>query len=92
MGLFRKGKTCIIAKFHRTDKVVCCHFRVGEPYSPGNAVFLRLQDRDFSFQNNPKDLDLSYKTDLDLWECLGRVKACIVAKFHRTVLVVCCHF
>ena len=27
----------------------------------------------FSFQNNPKDLDLSYKTDLDLWDCLGRV-------------------
>ena len=28
----------------------------------------------FSFQNNSKDLDLSYKTDLDLWDCLGRVK------------------
>ena len=28
----------------------------------------------FSFQNNPKDLDLSYKTDLDLWDCLGRLK------------------
>ena len=28
----------------------------------------------FSFQNNPKDLDLSYKTDLDLLDCLGRVK------------------
>ena len=28
----------------------------------------------FSFQNNPKDLDLSCKTDLDLWDCLGRVK------------------
>ena len=28
----------------------------------------------FSFQNNPKNLDLSYKTDLDLWDCLGRVK------------------
>ena len=27
----------------------------------------------FSFQNNPKDLDLSCKTDLDLWDCLGRV-------------------
>ena len=24
----------------------------------------------FSFQNNPKNLDLSYKTDLDLWDCL----------------------
>ena len=28
----------------------------------------------FSFQNNPKGLDPSYKTDLDLSECLGRVK------------------
>ena len=28
----------------------------------------------FSFQNNPKDLDLSCKTDLDHWDCLGRVK------------------
>ena len=29
----------------------------------------------FSFLNNPKDLDPSYKKmDLDLWDCLGRVK------------------
>ena len=28
----------------------------------------------FSFQNNPKDLDLSYKTGLDLLDRLGRVK------------------
>ena len=27
----------------------------------------------FFFQNNPKDLDPSCKTDLDLWDCLGRV-------------------
>ena len=26
------------------------------------------------FCNNPKDLDPSYKMDLDLWECLGRKK------------------
>ena len=26
-----------------------------------------------SFQDNPKDLDLSCKMDLDLWDCLGRV-------------------
>ena len=23
----------------------------------------------FSFQNNPKNLDKSYKTDLDFWDC-----------------------
>ena len=28
----------------------------------------------FSFQNNPKNLDMSYKMDLDLWNCLRRVK------------------
>ena len=28
----------------------------------------------FSFQNNLKDLDPSCKTDLDLWDCLGRLK------------------
>ena len=28
----------------------------------------------FFFQNNPKDLDPSCKTDLDLWDCLGSVK------------------
>ena len=28
----------------------------------------------FSFQYNPKNLDLSYKTDLNLWDCVGRVK------------------
>ena len=27
----------------------------------------------FSFLDNPKDLDPSCKTDLDLWGCLGRV-------------------
>ena len=27
----------------------------------------------FFFQNNPKDLDPSCKTDLDLFDCLGRV-------------------
>ena len=30
--------------------------------------------RGFSFQNNPKDLDPSYKTDQDLLDRLGRVK------------------
>ena len=28
----------------------------------------------FSFPNYPKNLDPSYKTDLDLWDCLGRIK------------------
>ena len=40
-----------------------------------STVFLRLYDRLFSFQNNPNDLDPSFKMDLDLWDCLGRVKS-----------------
>ena len=28
----------------------------------------------FSFQNTPKNLDPFYKMDLDLCDCLGRVK------------------
>ena len=33
------------------------------PYSFGYKIEL------FSFQNSPKDLDPSYKMDLDLWDC-----------------------
>ena len=51
-----------------------------------DTVFLRLVDRVFSFQNNPKKLDLFYKTDLDLRDCLGRGKTFIIANFHRTNL------
>ena len=46
-----------------------------------------IRRRFLSFQNNPKNLDPSYQTDLDLWDCLGRVKTriiAIIAKFHRT--------
>ena len=35
----------------------------------------------FSFQNNPKDIDPSCKTDLDLWDCLGRVKLVLKQNF-----------
>ena len=42
----------------------------------------------FSFQNNPKDLDPSYKMDLDLWDCLGMGKIGIIARFQRTDLVI----
>ena len=31
-GLFRKGKTHIIAKFHRTDLVIFSHSREGNPH------------------------------------------------------------
>ena len=43
-----------------------------EDYIP---YFFDYKTEFFSFQNNPKDLDQSCKTDLDLWDCLGRVKS-----------------
>ena len=45
----------------------------------------------FSIENNPKNLDLSYKTDLDLWNSLERVKLVIIAKSNKTDLVICGH-
>ena len=50
----------------------------GELYIP---YFFDYKTDFFSFQ----------KTDLDLWDCLGRVKIGIIAKFHRTDLVICSH-
>ena len=53
---------------HLTSKILLaelCHIL---PY------FFEYKTEFFSFQNNPKDLDPSCKTDLDLWDCLGRVK------------------
>ena len=46
-----------------TDRVrtVLLHF-----FSPKMEIF--------PFQNNFKNLDLSYMTDMDLWHCLGREK------------------
>ena len=32
------------------------------------------------FLNNPKDLDPSYKMDLDLWDCFGRKKLCLITE------------
>ena len=41
---------------------------------PVYRISLVIRWRFFSFQNNPKDLDPSCKMDLDLWDCLGKVK------------------
>ena len=37
-----------------------------------NLPYLFGYKTDFSFQNNPSNLDLSYKMDLGLKDCLGR--------------------
>ena len=39
----------------------------------------------FSFQNNPKYLDLSYKTDLDIWDCFREIKVFSKQNFIRLV-------
>ena len=38
------------------------------------VLYNTLKNRDFPFQNSPKSLDPSYKTDLEFWDCLGNVK------------------
>ena len=45
----------------------------------------------FSFQNNPKNLDPSYKMDLDLWDFFRTDKFCIIAKFLGTDLAIYSH-
>ena len=37
------------------------------------------------FLNNPKDLDPSYKMDLDLWDCFGRKKLHLITEEIRYV-------
>ena len=44
-------------------------------------ISLAVRQSFFSFQNNPKNPDPSYKMDLELWDCLGRVKLSLQQKF-----------
>ena len=46
----------------------------GHYKGPSGAFVTYCNISCFSFQNNTIDLDPSYKMDLDLWGCLGRVK------------------
>ena len=47
--------------------------------------FFGYKTRVFFFQNNPKDLDLPCKMDLDLWDSLGRVKLVLLQNFIRLI-------
>ena len=40
----------------------------------GLLYFFGSKTEFYPYQNNPKNLDPSYKMDLDLWDCLGRLK------------------
>ena len=50
--------------------------------------FLAYKTEFFSFQNNPKNLDPSYKNCLELFR---KDKTRITAKLHRTDLIICTH-
>ena len=41
---------------------------------PVVLYFFSYKTKFFPAKTIPINLDLSYKTDLDLWDCLGRVK------------------
>ena len=43
--------------------------------------FFRYKTEIFSFPNNPKNLDPAFKMDLDLFDCLGRVKLVLWQNF-----------
>ena len=47
-------------------------------YTP---YFFGYKTEFFPFQNNPKNLDLSYKMDLDLSDCFERVKLVLKQNF-----------
>ena len=37
------------------------------------------------FLNNPKDVDPSYKMDLDFWDCFGSNKICLITEEIRYI-------
>ena len=53
--------------------------------------FFSYKTEFFSFQKNPKSLDLSYTMDLNLWDFFRKSKTHIIANFHRTDLVTWSH-
>ena len=80
MDWLRKGKTHIIAKFHRTDLVIESHSREGKPpsYSRINTVSSYLAIRhDFSLSiKYIKYVNQSVNTGFknEIWELLGHEK------------------
>ena len=48
---------------------ILCHLQLTDTYHISSDI-----RRFFSLPKQSQNLDPSYKTDLDLWDCLGRVK------------------
>ena len=64
---------------------ICSAIKQGFPLSKMTAE-LRINLKEFKYeigipyQNNPKNLDPSYKMDLDFWDCFGREKVCLMTE------------
>ena len=79
-GLIGNGEKKVVAGLHSlfsvsaylTDSSSVCNTYLHLQRGYSTSVVIRQSF--LSFQNNPKNLDLSYKTDLGLWDCLGRVQ------------------
>ena len=50
-----------------------------------------VERQSFSLPKQTKDLDVSFKMDLNLWDCFGWKETHSKAKFCRTDLVICSH-
>ena len=58
---------CIIMASYRNEQILKENYKAYFSQTYIYRVF-------FSFQNNPRNLDLSYKMAVDLWDYLRRVK------------------
>ena len=67
---------------------------IGDPMTllPIYHVSFILRQVFFPLKNNPKGLDPSCKTDLNLWGCSGREKNIFVAELYKTDLHLCGYF
>ena len=52
------------------------------------SYFSVYETESFFFSNNQKKLDPFYKMDLDLWDCLGRVKFVLQQNYIGLIFVV----
>ena len=52
---------------HRDYLEIIFHYQDGSDEGHNIPYFFGYKMGLFSFQNNPKNLDPSYKTDLDIW-------------------------
>ena len=102
MGLFRKGKTHTVAKFQRTDLVVCSHSRDEKSLSCSRITMVAKTPTGVTSKTIKKSRSIfpsktiqrSRSISKDGSRSLGlfrKGKTHIVAKFQRIDLVVCSH-